>query len=64
MSTFIITEKQNVNDLRQGDAIDCQNLMEAKRKASRMQCFQGTVLTIEDENGALLAAKRNGKWAS
>lgn len=62
MQTYIITEKQDINSTRRGERIEAADLAAAKRKASRMQMFKGTVLTIEAENGALLATKQGGKW--
>lgn len=62
MKNFIITEKQNANSTREGEIIQAKDLKSAKRKASSMQCFRGTVLTIESENGSLLATKKDGKW--
>ena len=62
MTTYIITELQNANSSRKGEAIEAADLSAAKRKASGMQMFKGTVLEITAENGARLAIKRDGKW--
>lgn len=63
MTTYIITEKQGLNSSRQGETIEAKDLTAAKRAASRMKMFQGTVMTIESENGTLLSWKdRGGKW--
>ncbi len=63
MTTYIITEKQDLNSSRQGETIEAKDLAAAKRAASRMKMFQGTVMTIESENGTLLSWKdRSGKW--
>ncbi len=62
MATYTITEKQNMASYRKGYKIEADCLTSAKRKASRMQFFQGTVLVIEADNGALLASKANSKW--
>ena len=64
MKTFIITKKENVNSYRESDKIKAKNLSSAKRKASSMQFFKKTVLTIESESGILLATKVNGKWVN
>lgn len=61
MTTYTITEKQNAQSTRKGEQIEALDLAAAKRAASRMQMFHGTVLTIE-ANGTLLAVKRGGKW--
>jgi hypothetical protein len=62
MSTYIITEKQNAQSRRNGVKIEAASLSDAKRRASREQLFQGTTLTIEGENGAVLAVKDAGRW--
>ncbi len=62
MTTYILTELQNAQSSRQGVRIDAANLTAAKRKASRMQMFQGTVLELAFENGARVALKENGTW--
>jgi ribosomal protein L19 len=62
MTTFIIRELQNMNSHREGQAIEAKNLTAAKRAASRAQMFQGTVLKIESQGGAVLAVKEDGKW--
>lgn len=62
MKTFIITEKQNENSTIYGELVQAKNISSAKRKATSMQCFFGTVLTIQSENGTLIATKKDGKW--
>lgn len=62
MTTYIITEKQNTNSTRKGEAIQAKSLTQAKRAASRMQGFEGTVMTIESENGHEISYKEDGKW--
>ena len=62
MKTYVVTEKQNVNSVRNGLVIEAADLAAAKRRASREQMFQGTAMTIESESGALLAIKQDGKW--
>ena len=64
MNTFIITEKQHLNSTREGTTIELSSLTEAKRWASKNQCFYGTVLTIENESGALVAYKTGKKWVN
>ena len=53
MKNFTITEKQDRNSTRAGEAVEAKSLTAAKRKASSLQFFQGTVMTIESENGTL-----------
>ncbi len=63
MTKFIITEKQDRNSTRAGETVEAKSLSAAKRKASSLQFFQGTVMTIESENGQLLSWKdKAGKW--
>jgi len=63
MNKFIITEKTDINAARAGFVIEAKDLRAAKTAASRAQFFQGTVLTVADEAGRVLAVKQNGKWA-
>lgn len=58
---YTVTEKQNANSRRDGTTVEAASLSEAKRKAARMQAFQGTVLEISDASG-VLSRKKNGKW--
>jgi len=58
---YTVTEKQNMNSYRDGELVEARNLADAKRKASRMQSFQGTVLEISDTSGPI-CYKENGKW--
>lgn len=62
MTTYIITELQNANSHRKGEAVEAKDLTAAKRKASSMQMFQGTVMEIAYENGAIVSVKEDGKW--
>ena len=63
MTTYIITEKQNLNSVRAGVSFDAKDLAAAKRIAAREKMFQGTVMTIE-QNGRLLAYRESGKWVN
>lgn len=63
MTTYIVREVQNVQSNRIGTRINAPSLSEAKRKATRIQFFEGTVLKIEDDNGNVLATKEDGKWS-
>lgn len=63
MTKFIITEKQDIQSARAGEAVEAKSLSAAKRKASSLQFFKSTVMTIESENGTLLSWKdKAGKW--
>lgn len=59
---YIVKEVQNVNSERKGKRIEAKDLTAAKRAASRAQFFQGTVMKIENEAGALLAYKEGSRW--
>jgi len=61
MNTYMITEKQNVQSIRDGFCINAASLKDAKTKATKSHVFYGTVLTIE-ENGTLIAYKKDGVW--
>jgi hypothetical protein len=60
----IITETQNRQSFRRGDAITVKSLTGAKIAASKRQVYQGTFLTIKDaDTGEVLATRdtsRNG----
>jgi ribosomal protein L19 len=62
MTTYIIAELQNAQSSRKGETVQAANLTAAKRKASSMQMFQGTVMEIAAENGSVLSRKQDGKW--
>ena len=62
MTTYTITEVQNVNSSREGMKFEAKNLSAAKRIATREQVFAGTVLKIHDEDGNILSTKLAGKW--
>ena len=68
MATYYIAELQNANSYREATKIEAQNLTQAKRAASRMQCFYGTILEIGlsvNESGFILnpiSRKINNKW--
>ena len=61
-SIYIIKEVQNMGSERKGERIEAKDLAAAKRAASRAQMFQGSVMKIESEAGALLAHKEGGRW--
>ena len=63
MNTYTIIEAQNVNSTREGTEIQAKNLASAKRAASKSQCFQGTVLKIE-QNGRMVAYKDANGWTN
>ena len=63
MATYIITELQTAQSSRKGWAVEAATLTEAKQKASRLQMFNGTVLEISAENGAVLSRKKEGRWS-
>lgn len=64
MSNYYISETQNINSIREGELVKAKTLVEAKRLASKMQCFCGTVMKIESNNN-LVAYKEDGKkWVN
>jgi len=62
MTAYIITEKQNSNSSRKGETVEAANLSAAKRKASSLQMFKGTVMEIAAETGAIISRKEDGRW--
>ena len=62
MTTYIITELQNAQSARKGKTIEAADLTAAKRKASSLQMFKGTVMEIAAENGTVLSRKEGGRW--
>jgi ribosomal protein L19 len=62
MTTYTIAELQNAQSSRKGETVQAANLTAAKRKASTLQMFQGTVMEIAAENGSFLSRKQDGKW--
>ena len=62
MTTYIITELQNAQSSRKGETIEAADLTAAKRNASSLQMFRGTVMEIAAENGAVLSRKEGRRW--
>ncbi len=62
MTTFIITELQNAQSSRKGETVEASNLSAAKRRATSLQMFKGTVMEIANENSAVLSRKEDGRW--
>jgi len=62
MTAYIITELQNAQSSRKGEKFEAANLSAAKRKASSLQMFKGTVMEIADENGSVVSRKESGRW--
>ena len=62
MTTYVITELQSAGSHRKGETIEAADLAAAKRKASSLQMFKGTVMEIAAENGAVLSRKEDGRW--
>lgn len=61
MDLYCITEKQNVNSVREGYHLECSSLLQAKRQATKRQAFNDTVLTVE-HLGQVLSVKMGKKW--
>ena len=61
MDLYCITEKQNVNSVREGYHLECASLLQAKKEATKRQAFQDTVSTIE-HLGQVLSVKMGKKW--
>jgi hypothetical protein len=64
-TTYTIREMLNAQSFRgESGKITSKSLSGAKIKASKMQMFQGTVLIIENEDGARLAIKEGKAWTN
>lgn len=61
MNLYCITEKQNVNSVRDGYHLECVSLLQAKKEATKRQVFQDTVITVE-HLGQVLSVKTCKKW--
>ena len=66
--TFYIAEMQNTQSRRKAQKILAKDLASAKRKASKAQCFCGTVMAIGHEIDSegyitdVICTKVDGKW--
>jgi len=61
MNLYRITEKQNINSVREGYHLECSSLLQAKKDATKRQVFQDTVITVE-HLGQVLSVKTGKKW--
>ena len=61
---YYMMEKQNANSYREPTPLAAKTLDSAKREATRLQAFEGTVLEIgcDPKNWQALCRKENGKW--
>jgi len=64
MTSYLIAELENPQSMRAPQRAEAKNLSDAKRKATRMQMFQGTVMEICNQHGAVLAVKQDGVWTN
>lgn len=57
-------EKQNANSYREPTPLAAQTLNGAKREATRLHAFEGTVLEIgcNPDKWEPISRKENGKW--
>lgn len=62
MTTYTLIEKQNSNSEREGVEFEAKNLTQAKRKATKLQCFEGTFLVLREGLYVVAAKEKNGKW--
>lgn len=63
MTTYKMTEKQNINSTRESETFEAKSLTSAKRKASAKQCFFGTIIELEAHGGTVAVKEKNGKWS-
>jgi len=57
-----MTEKQNTNSQREGVTFEAKNLTAAKRKASSLQAFDGTIIELELNGDTVAVKEKDGKW--
>lgn len=62
MTTYTLIEKQNSNSQREGVDFEAKDLTQAKRKATSLQCFQGTLLELCKGNDTVAVKEKSGKW--
>ena len=62
MTTYTLIEKQNSNSQREGVEFEAKNLTQAKRKATKLQCFEGTFLELCEGLNTVAVKEANGKW--
>jgi hypothetical protein len=62
MTTYTLIEKQNSNSQREGVEFEANNLTQAKRKATKLQCFEGTFLELREGLSTVATKEANGKW--
>lgn len=62
MTTYTLIEKQNSNSQREGVDFEAKNLTQAKRKATKLQCFEGTFLELCEGLNTVAVKESNGKW--
>lgn len=62
MTTYTLIEEQNSNSEREGVEFEAKNLTQAKRKATSLQCFEGTFLELLDGSITIAVKENNGKW--
>lgn len=60
---YVVFEKQNVNGTRDPSFKSESSLTSTKRRASKNQVWQGTVLVVESESGEVVSYKLSGeRW--
>ncbi len=60
--TYTVRELECLNSYRAGSQIEANSLTGAKIAASARQSFVGTVVVLEDAQGARVAYKKGGTW--
>ena len=62
MTTYTMTEKENFNSERESVEFTANTLTSAKRKASSLQCFFGTVIELEINGETVAVKEKSGQW--
>lgn len=64
MNKYIVRELQQEGAFREGVEVHARSLSQAKRKATALQVFEGTILRIESSHGGSIGATDIGKTLS
>jgi len=62
MINYTMTEKQDLYSQRENVTFEAKNLTAAKRKASSLQAFYGTIISLEQDGYVVAVKEKNGKW--
>lgn len=64
MTNYTLIEKQNSNSQRKGVEFEAKDLTQAKRKATKLQCFEGTFLELREGLNTVAVKESSCKWVN